>query len=95
MKMPRLSALLLLLAALALAGCGNKHDLFLPPPPDDDEMIDDWDDDDLQETSTPLDDADPEDDSDMDATDGGAAVDTDDLGEVDPALPLPVPTGDD
>lgn len=95
MKMPRLSALLLLLAALALAGCGNKHDLFLPPPPDDDEMIDDWDDDDLQETSTPLDDADPEDDSDMDATDGDAVDDTDDPDEVDPALPLPVPTGDD
>ena len=95
MKTSRLSPLLLLLAALALAGCGNKHDLFLPPPPDDDEMIDDWDDDDLQETSTPLDDADPEDDGDMDATDGDAAADTDDLDEVDPALPLPVPTGDD
>ena len=95
MKMPRLSPPPLLLAALALAGCGNKHDLFLPPPPDDDEMIDDWDDADRQEGSTPLDDADPEDDSDMDATGGGAAADTDDLGEVDPALPLPVPTGDD
>lgn len=81
MKPTRLSALLLLLAALALAGCGNKHDLFMPPPPDDDEMIDDFGDEDLQDEPAPLIDPDPVDEPDMD--------------DGEPDLPLPVPTGDD
>ncbi|MGY0560424.1 MULTISPECIES: LPS translocon maturation chaperone LptM [unclassified Luteimonas] len=87
MKPTRLSALLLLLAALALAGCGNKHDLFMPPPPDDDEMIDDFGDEDLQDDFAPLDDSDPADQTDP--------VDETDLDDGEPELPLPVPTGDD
>lgn len=82
MKLPRLFPFALLLSAFALAACGNKADLFMPPPPEPAEVPDPWD---------------GEDPFDDEAVDDGAAdgAPAPDPFEDAPALPVPVPTGDE
>ena len=102
MKLPRLFLFALLVSAFALAACGNKADLFMPPPPEPEsgEVADPW------EGEDPFADdavdgepvADPFAD---DAVDGEPAADPfaepldDEAVEDEPALPLPVPAGDE